>query len=118
MHMANPLGLIALLAVPVLVLLHLYRQRPRVRRVAGVFLWAEPAIALTVKARLRSRLTAAALVLDLVAAFLLVLLVLDIRLRSPDQPDVAAETTEAVYRTVLCVAIAGLLAANWYQRTR
>lgn len=37
---ANPLGLLALLAVPAVLALHLYRRRFEPREVAGLFLWA------------------------------------------------------------------------------
>ena len=39
MTLANPLGLLALLAVPAVVLLHTFRRRLQERRVAGLFLF-------------------------------------------------------------------------------
>lgn len=39
---ANPLGLLALLALPIVVALHLFRRRFRPRVVSALFLWGEP----------------------------------------------------------------------------
>jgi hypothetical protein len=36
---AHPLGLLALLALPAVVALHLYRRRFELRRVSALFLW-------------------------------------------------------------------------------
>lgn len=40
MSLLSPLGLLALLAVPAILVLHLYRRRPLVRRVSAAFLFA------------------------------------------------------------------------------
>jgi hypothetical protein len=39
MMFATPLGLLALLAIPAIVAIHLFRRRFPVRPVAGLFLW-------------------------------------------------------------------------------
>ncbi len=39
MIFATPLGLLALLAIPAIVAIHLFRRRFPVRPVAGLFLW-------------------------------------------------------------------------------
>ncbi|MEC7584605.1 MAG: BatA domain-containing protein [Planctomycetota bacterium] len=41
MSLTSPLGLVALAAIPAVLLLHMFRRRLRQRRVAGLFLWSE-----------------------------------------------------------------------------
>ena len=54
MSFGAPLGLLALLALPAIVILHLYRRRLRQRRVAGLFLFREgPLVASAGRTRTR-----------------------------------------------------------------
>ncbi len=70
----NPLGLLALLAVPAIVALHLYRRRFRPRVVSALFLWADEDRT-PVSGRKRDRLRAStSLVCEVLAAILLALL--------------------------------------------
>ena len=55
MSFTTPLGLLALLGIPAVVFLHLFRRRFRVRRVAGLFLFAPDALAASA-GRTRTRL--------------------------------------------------------------
>jgi len=55
MTFTTPLGLLALVGVPVVVFLHLFRRRFRVRRVAGLFLFAPDALVAS-SGRTRTRL--------------------------------------------------------------
>ncbi len=70
----NPLGLLALLAVPAIVALHLFRRRFRPRVVSALFLWAD-ADRTPMSGRRRDRLRAStSLACELLAAVLLALL--------------------------------------------
>jgi len=71
---ANPLGLLALLAVPAVVALHLFRRRFRPRVVSALFLWADED-RVPVSGRRRDRLRAStSLACEVLAAVLLALL--------------------------------------------
>jgi len=73
MSFTTPLGLIALLGVPVVVFLHLFRRRFRVRRVAGLFLFAPDALVAS-SGRTRTRLLKTpSFWLEILAALLLAL---------------------------------------------
>lgn len=70
----NPLGLLALLAVPAIVALHLYRRRFRPRVVSALFLWTDEDRT-PVSGRNREKLRAStSLVCEVLAAVLLALL--------------------------------------------
>ena len=116
MYLANPIGLIALLALPAIVWLHVYRPRRPVRRVAGVFLWSTRTIPSGENGRPRAWWSRDSVWLDFFAGLLLVILAVDGRFASSSQPDASAGTLGTVYRVVLCVAVAALLGASWYQR--
>ncbi len=74
MSFATPLGLIALLALPAILILHLFRRRFRERRVAGLFLFVPDALP-AAAGRTRTRLLRTpSLWLELLAALCLALL--------------------------------------------
>jgi hypothetical protein len=84
MTFATPLGLLALLAVPAIVAIHLFRRRYPVRRVAGLFLWQSPRQT-PVEGRRRDRLPiTTSLILECVAATALALILAGARLSSAD----------------------------------
>ena len=116
MHIAHPFGLLALLAVPAIVLLHLYRARRPVRRVAGLFLWDATTAAARRNGRPQSRLQAGSLGLDVAAALLVAMLALDVQLGGAGRSGDSAARVEAMFRTLLCLAAAGLLAWSWRDR--
>lgn len=71
---ANPLGLLALLALPAILAIHLYRRRFRERRVAGLFLFPRALLAAD-SGRVRTRLLRSwSLWFELLAALALALL--------------------------------------------
>src|SRR5687768_8613637 len=79
---ANPWGLLALLAVPAIIAIHLYRRRFPRMAVAGTFLWGgETEVRDTGRTRDRLPLTAT-LLLELLAATLLALVLAQPRLGS------------------------------------
>ncbi|NOX53610.1 MAG: hypothetical protein GXP27_04075 [Planctomycetes bacterium] len=85
MFFANPWGLLGLLALPVIVVIHLYHQRFRPLAVAGLHLWVAEA-RLEAPGRRRQRLPiTASLILELVAAALLSLLLADPRIGQAGQ---------------------------------
>ena len=114
MHIGNVSGLIALVAVPVILLVYAYRRRLPVRQVAGVFLWGAPTAASHAARPSRSLRPTATLVRDLIAALLLAVLAADFR-TTGDSADPAdpERGLDVVVRLVLCVAAAALLAASW-----
>ena len=70
----NPWGLLALLAVPVILAIHLFRRRYPVRRVAGLFLWTGTT-RIHDAGRVRDRLPlTASLLLEVLAVILLALM--------------------------------------------
>ncbi len=75
MGLSAPLGLLALLAVPAVVALHMFRRRLRERRVAGLFLFAEDRLAADSGRRRAPLRSTASLWLEIAAALLLSLLV-------------------------------------------
>ena len=84
MTFVTPLGLLALLAVPAIVAIHLFRRRYPVRPVAGLFLWQNPRQT-PVEGRRRDRLpVTASLILECVAAIALALILAGARLSSAD----------------------------------
>jgi Ca-activated chloride channel homolog len=79
---ATPLGLLALLAIPAIVAIHLFRRRFPVRLVAGLFLWQTPH-ATPVEGRRLDRLPITlSLVLECLAALALALILAGARLSS------------------------------------
>jgi Ca-activated chloride channel homolog len=79
---ATPLGLLALLAIPAIVAIHLFRRRFPVRLVAGLFLWQTPD-ATPVAGRRFDRLPiTASLILECLAALALALILAGARLSS------------------------------------
>lgn len=68
MTFTAPLGLLALLAVPAVLLLHLFRRRLPQRRVAGLFLWSGQRLAAAAGRRRARLLHSASLWLELLAA--------------------------------------------------
>ena len=69
MSFANPLGLLLLLSIPVIVLLHLFRQERRRQEVSSLYLWRE--ISDQHSRRMRPRLLRNVnLLLQLIAALL------------------------------------------------
>jgi len=75
MGFSAPLGLLALLALPAIVALHMFRRRLRERRVAGLFLFAEDRLAADTGRRRAPLRSTASLWLELAAALLLSLLI-------------------------------------------
>jgi hypothetical protein len=73
MHFANPWGLLALLALPTIIVIHLYHRRFPPLVVAGLHLWTSETRQ-TIAGRRREKLpVSASLLLELVAALLLAL---------------------------------------------
>ena len=73
-HFVNPWGLLALLAIPLILLIHLFRRKFPQRRVAGLFLWSGARREVP-PGLLRDRLPYSwSLLLELLAALLLALL--------------------------------------------
>jgi len=69
----EPLGLLALLAVPAVVALHLFRRRFRPRVVSAVFLWKDPELAPSPGRKIERLRSSASLLLEVAAAALLAL---------------------------------------------
>src|SRR5579863_2721455 len=71
MHFANPWGLLALLALPTIIVIHLYHRRFPPLVVAGLHLWSAETRQ-TIAGRQREKLpVTASLLLELLAALLL-----------------------------------------------
>ena len=82
----NPWGLLALLAVPIIIAIHLFRRRYPVRRVAGLFLWIG-ATRVQDAGRTRDRLAITpSLLLELLAAILLALILAQPRFSTGRRP--------------------------------
>ncbi len=73
MNFAAPLGLLALLALPAILFLHLFRRRLRERRVAGLFLFAPDALTAPAGRRRTRLLRTGSLLCELAAAAVLAL---------------------------------------------
>jgi hypothetical protein len=69
-----PLGLLALVALPAVVILHLYRRRLRQRRVAGLFLFRADELTASAGRRRTRLLRSLSLLLELLAALCAALL--------------------------------------------
>ena len=109
MYIANPLGLTALLVLPLIVLLHVVRRRAPLLRVAGVFLWkiATRSTPERPRAGLRSR----ALACDLATAAAVVTLLCYPRF-GPTADDAAGGSWTVVALRVLLAAVALAFAAG------
>ncbi|MEC7583944.1 MAG: BatA domain-containing protein, partial [Planctomycetota bacterium] len=68
MSFTSPLGLVALAAVPAVLLLHMFRRRLRQRRVAGLFLWSEHRLTANAGRRRARLLRTPSLWLEMLAA--------------------------------------------------
>ncbi len=75
----NPLGLLALLSIPVIVGIHFFRRRFKPRPIAGLFLWADPDRDPSSGRRLHRIENRLSLWLELLLALLLSLYILDFR---------------------------------------
>ncbi len=71
MSFLNPLGLLALLAIPAVLGLHFFRRRFQTRQVAGLFLFAPEGLAATAGRKRSQLLNTASLWLELAAALFL-----------------------------------------------
>lgn len=82
MYIGNPWGLIGLVAVPVILYIHLFRQRFPPKEIAGLFLWIAPRLE-TRSGERRERLPITlSLILELLAALLLTFLLSDVRVHA------------------------------------
>ncbi len=82
MYLANPWGLIGLLALPAILYIHFYRRRFPPRKIAGLFLWLSPRQQSPAgKMRQRPPVTLS-LILELLAALLVTLLLSDLRIQA------------------------------------
>ena len=82
MTFATPLGLLALLAIPAIVAIHLFRRRFPVRPVAGLFLWHDPRQTPTDGRRIDRLPITASLILECLAALALALILAGARVSS------------------------------------
>ena len=91
MHLANPWGLLALLAIPAILTIHLYRRRYPPLVVAGLHLWS-PDAKTNPPGRRRDRLPiSASLILELLAALFLAVVLADPKFgRVEDAPHLIA----------------------------
>ena len=84
MTFAAPLGLLALLAIPAIVAIHLFRRRFPVRPVAGLFLWQIGRQTPEAGRRIDRLPITASLILECIAALALALILAGARLSSAD----------------------------------
>jgi Ca-activated chloride channel homolog len=82
MTFATPLGLLALLAIPAIVAIHLFRRRFPVRPVAGLFLWQNPRQKPVEGRRLERLPVTTSLILECLTALALALILAGARLSS------------------------------------
>jgi len=82
----QPWGLLALFAVPAILVLHLFRQRRKPRRVAALFLFMDQARIVTTGRKPRPLEVTPSLLLELLAALLLALLVAGLSLEQTEPP--------------------------------
>ncbi len=87
MSFGNPLGLLALLALPAIVVLHLLRRRRKERRVAGLFLFADEVRATPAGRTIEPLRRSASLWLELAAATVLALLIAEPQFGVRERPD-------------------------------
>lgn len=74
-HFTFPWGLLALFSVPVILLLHFFRERRKIRRIGGLYLWEFAAIKLPAGRRFDKFINNLPLFFQLLAAILLSLLI-------------------------------------------
>lgn len=79
MIIGNPIGMLALLALPAILAIHFFRQRFRKRPVAGLFLWAPPDHDPSSGRRFHRLERSWSLLLELLLALLLALHLMDFR---------------------------------------
>ena len=82
MTFATPLGLLAVLAIPAIVAIHLFRRRFPVRPVAGLFLWQDPRQTPVEGRRIDRLPITTSLILECLAALALALILAGARLSS------------------------------------
>jgi aerotolerance regulator-like protein/VWA domain-containing protein len=75
MILANPWGLLALLSIPVIIGLHFFRERKKVRRIGGLHLWDFAASKLPVGGRFDKLIKNLPLLFQILAALILSLLI-------------------------------------------
>jgi hypothetical protein len=80
----NPWGLLALLSVPAILAIHLFRHRFRPRRIAGLFMWATPGKDASAGRRLHRLENTVSLILELLIALLATLYLIDLRFGQSD----------------------------------
>ena len=83
-----PLGLLALLAIPAIVVIHLFRRKFPPRPVAGLFLWRVAQHTPEGGARISRLPITASLILECLAALALALLLAGARLKPADRKSV------------------------------
>jgi hypothetical protein len=108
----NPPGLWALVALPAIALMYWHRPRNRLRRVAGLFLWAEVAQEAGQQVHSQKRITTVAW-LDFAAAVLLVALASGLLTPEVESDGTIAYWSGVTGRFLLCFAVATLLVVAW-----
>jgi hypothetical protein len=117
MRFFTPAGLAIILAVPLIVVLTTRRRRLPVRRVAGVFLWHDPACSAARNGSLGDW-SRAALARDVIAMVGLALLACGLFAIDAVEAGEPTRWLGLAGRAIVCVAIASLLLANWRQKAR
>ena len=117
MRFISAAGLAILLTIPVIVAIYIRRRRLPVRRVAGVFLWQDSASSAH-QADDLDGWDRRALIRDVLAVIGLTFVACG--LTTAEATDTADRANWMVLagRTLVCVAIAALLLANWRRRPR
>ena len=85
MILTNPLGLLALVSIPVILALHFFRERKRVKRIGGLHLWDFAAIRLPAGRRLDRLVKNLSLLFQILAALFLSLLIAGLDLPEKEQ---------------------------------
>jgi hypothetical protein len=111
MHLTDPSGLFLLILLPLIALLHRGRRRATTRRVAGLFLWRDPALR-QLQARARSR-SNRGLCRDLGAAAILAVLAAGPQIGESPAPGGIAAALGGGMGIALAIATLALLCANW-----
>lgn len=117
MRFISPASLAVLLTIPVIVAIYIRHRRLPVRQVAGLFLWLDPAKSAQ-QAHDLSGWSRSTLIRDVLAVVGLAFVAHG--LFTADVTDASERTQWLVVggRTLVCVAIAALLWANWRQSRR
>ena len=79
MYLANPWGLLGLIAVPAILYIHLFRRRYPPREIAGLFLWLAPRLETPSGQRKEKLPVTLSLLLELLAAAIVTALLCDVR---------------------------------------